>query len=480
MKLDDFIGKDYYIEHIDAKPLYVWPTAYIFTMPFYEEIKSYNSVVAHYDQGILNWLTLKRDIKKVFHSLIAQDRKKKNFLGELYSQWKSRWPEMMERYYRLFNCDFSCLDDLKLLELFREHSHFYAKDLKFPSFIDAYMLYADGEIYRLINKYYKNHKTEENLHETFSVLTSPIDESFLSREENELRKLAQSQTRGIDITDKVRAHQMKYSFIRGSYGDFVEYPLEEINNEIFKIIKEEDFKLKAQHVINKKRKSILLKSINFNEDILRLVGLTELFAKWQDDRKIFTLTHVALDHKFATDVARRKNIDLEIIKYCHHEELESIIKGELDVNKIAYRTQKPFVVVYKKGKVGLVESKGAKKFLNKVGYVFDNKIKELKGFTANLGRVVGPVKVINRIEDSKKVRGGDVIVIPMTRPEHYMAIKKSAAIVTDDGGITCHAAIIARELNKPCIIGTKIATKVLHDGDMVEVDADKGIVKIIN
>ncbi|MBU3965123.1 hypothetical protein KKA96_01965, partial [Patescibacteria group bacterium] len=68
---------------------------------------------------------------------------------------------------------------------------------------------------------------------------------------------------------------------------------------------------------------------------------------------------------------------------------------------------------------------------------------------------------------------------PMTRPEHLMGMKKAGAIITDDGGITCHAAIIARELGIPCIIGTKIATKVLKDGDLAEVDADKGVVKII-
>ena len=58
-------------------------------------------------------------------------------------------------------------------------------------------------------------------------------------------------------------------------------------------------------------------------------------------------------------------------------------------------------------------------------------------------------------------------------------MKKAAAIVTDDGGLTCHAAIVARELKTPCVVGTKIATKVLKDGDMVEVDANKGIVKKI-
>jgi len=58
-------------------------------------------------------------------------------------------------------------------------------------------------------------------------------------------------------------------------------------------------------------------------------------------------------------------------------------------------------------------------------------------------------------------------------------MKEAGAIITDEGGITCHAAIVSRELGIPCIIGTKIATKVLKDGDIVEVDAGKGVVKII-
>jgi pyruvate,water dikinase len=58
-------------------------------------------------------------------------------------------------------------------------------------------------------------------------------------------------------------------------------------------------------------------------------------------------------------------------------------------------------------------------------------------------------------------------------------MQKAAAFVTDEGGITCHAAIVARELKKPCIIATKIATKVLKDGDLVEVDANNSIIRIL-
>jgi pyruvate,water dikinase len=58
-------------------------------------------------------------------------------------------------------------------------------------------------------------------------------------------------------------------------------------------------------------------------------------------------------------------------------------------------------------------------------------------------------------------------------------MEKAAGFVTDEGGITCHAAIIAREMKKPCVIATKFATRVLKDGDLVEVDADNGVVRIL-
>jgi len=78
-----------------------------------------------------------------------------------------------------------------------------------------------------------------------------------------------------------------------------------------------------------------------------------------------------------------------------------------------------------------------------------------------------------------KLKQGDILVTTMTTPDFLFIMKKAAGFITDEGGITCHAAIVSRELKIPCIIGTKIATKVLKDGDLVEVDAKKGIVRII-
>ena len=93
--------------------------------------------------------------------------------------------------------------------------------------------------------------------------------------------------------------------------------------------------------------------------------------------------------------------------------------------------------------------------------------------------VTGKVRIVIKGEDFSKFMNGEILVTNMTRPEFVPLIKKSIAIITDEGGITCHAAIVSRELKKPCIIGTKNATKVLKDGDVVEVDANNGVVKII-
>lgn len=106
-------------------------------------------------------------------------------------------------------------------------------------------------------------------------------------------------------------------------------------------------------------------------------------------------------------------------------------------------------------------------------------LKEIRGKVAYGGVVSGIVKCINSASEIDKVQEGDILVAAMTMPRYISAMKRAAAFVTDEGGITCHAAIIAREMKKPCIIGTKIATKVLKDGDRVEADAVRGIIKVL-
>lgn len=103
----------------------------------------------------------------------------------------------------------------------------------------------------------------------------------------------------------------------------------------------------------------------------------------------------------------------------------------------------------------------------------------IKGNIAHKGIYKGRVKVVFEDDQGKKFRKGDVLVAPMTTPGFIAIMKKAGAFVTDEGGITCHAAIVAREMGKPCIVGAKIATKVFKDGDLVEVNANEGVVRML-
>lgn len=100
----------------------------------------------------------------------------------------------------------------------------------------------------------------------------------------------------------------------------------------------------------------------------------------------------------------------------------------------------------------------------------------IMGLAASPGKASGKVKILEEGMSLGEVKEGDILVTVMTSPDMVPAMTRAAAIVTDEGGMTCHAAIVARELGIPCIVGTSRATKVLKNGQMVTVDGNTGTV----
>jgi pyruvate,water dikinase len=98
----------------------------------------------------------------------------------------------------------------------------------------------------------------------------------------------------------------------------------------------------------------------------------------------------------------------------------------------------------------------------------------LEGLGASPGVASGKVKIVASMGELDKVLEGDIFVTKMTTPDMVPAMKRSAAIVTDEGGLTCHAAIVSRELGTPAVVGTREATRMLQDGTVVTVDGEKG------
>lgn len=222
---------------------------------------------------------------------------------------------------------------------------------------------------------------------------------------------------------------------------------------------------------------------------LALQGLLIIQAgnKFSDKR----LAELALQARKKTDYVDYKYFDVlqEEIKRrlpsAYKEYVEFLLFSEImsksypDKRELQKRAEE---YIYFEGR--LYSNKGLKDFFADNDFVLgeeevEDGIESITGTIACPGKVSGIVRVVMEIEDLVKIKDGDIMVTPMTNPNYMTALNRVGGIITDEGGITCHAAIVARELKKPCIIGTKIATKVFKDGDQVEVDADKGVVRII-
>jgi pyruvate,water dikinase len=100
----------------------------------------------------------------------------------------------------------------------------------------------------------------------------------------------------------------------------------------------------------------------------------------------------------------------------------------------------------------------------------------LQGQGAAPGIASGRVAIIRDVKDTGSVKEGDILVTKMTSPDMVPAMRKVAAIITDEGGLTCHAAIVSRELGTPAVVGTKTATHVLTNGQLITVDGEKGLI----
>ena len=158
---------------------------------------------------------------------------------------------------------------------------------------------------------------------------------------------------------------------------------------------------------------------------------------------------------------------------------EMIITDKIDKKKISKRKKNSCIITIdlKTLKTKIIDGKIPAKYKKAIKEAGKTKDKSINGSIGNKGKVKGKVQIIKNFSDIKKFKIGNILVANTTHPNYLPAMQKAQAFVTNEGGIISHAAIIARELKKPCIVGTKIATQILKNGDLVKVDANKGIVK---
>ena len=167
-----------------------------------------------------------------------------------------------------------------------------------------------------------------------------------------------------------------------------------------------------------------------------------------------------------------------------YNELQELLEKNIKIDpQIITQRKKGYIYWIKDGKCHLYTGTTATRLLDQLDHrENNNRRNELKGIsTIKRGIISGKVKIIlhnkNLTQQIKEFKKGYILVTEMIRPESIVLSKKAKALITDEGGIISHAAIISREYGIPCIIGTKVATKVLKNGDPIELNTTTGVIK---
>ncbi|MCX6794451.1 MAG: PEP-utilizing enzyme [Candidatus Falkowbacteria bacterium] len=321
-----------------------------------------------------------------------------------------------------------------------------------------------------------------SVHQEKSVIDQEQD-SFLN-----LVALKQAR-RGAEFEKNLKRHIAKYFYLKhlwlGRDGIYNEaYYLAEIKKFVASGQKASQvLRQKAkQRRDNLRKQSALIKKLKISGKLLKIFSVYAEFSVTKVFRRDAQLLWAyKMDFIFA-ELSKRLRLPVMYIRFMFPGEIiKALQAGYVDKKmSIELKARTRACVYYAEKNIDLLFiGPAVKKWEKLVAQKIDSTVREIRGQAACLGRARGTVKIINSIKDMKKMNQGDILVSIATNPDIVPAMKKAAAIITEQGGITSHAAIVSREFNTPCIIGTKIATRVLKDGDLVEVDAEKGIVRII-
>lgn len=210
--------------------------------------------------------------------------------------------------------------------------------------------------------------------------------------------------------------------------------------------------------------------------------LLDKFVVYHDYRKEVQMRCAQIIYGTLQEIARRRKISYDDLMYYSNEEINSLLIKNIFVKAdLIAKRRMGLLWVINQGKIKeYLGNEAQKKAQELVWSKFNHQTKEIKGLPASRGVIIGRAFVTKDAKEANKlIKVGEILVSAMTLPDCVPAMKRVGGIVTDDGGATCHAAIVSRELGIPCVVGTKNATAVIKTGDMVEVDANHGIIRII-
>ncbi len=503
MNKEEFLKRNWYVQGFEATPNLI-SHGHISAIQYMSNhlgygykfmINSFKNDFCEYDY---DW----EDLKTIYKQVLELIKENPSYLIDQENYQRELWEAGIILAKEVRTKELSELGKEELLCLYQKIFHAYSETASVSHLIESFVL-MDEELKDKLMRYYEKSEKKEKFNTYFTKLTQPIRPSFTNDETISLLKIVKyikENNLNINNLDDpetmklIKKHQEDFCWVRCNYADGEESPLEYFIEEIKTLIKNNIEPInglkeeKEKYEFNIKEKKRVISELNITDDsTLQMINLSEQLLHFQDDRKKVILIILSKLNKVLLEISKQYKLNPRLVLYLTSEEITSEIL-EKTTNEQLQERKNGCIFLWKrngnkKGSYGyttqMLVGKEFAEFANKLKEEDGEEINDFRGTCASTGNATGKVRVCRTKEDLLKFEEGEVLVTSMTRPEFVSAMKKAVAIITDEGGITCHASIISRELSIPCVIGTKIATKVLNDGDLVEVRANHSLIKII-
>lgn len=463
--VESLLKDEWYVQAGNLTPLYLLPAALSGFEMQRELGVAYSAFIFESNNKTGKLFYRISDFERIYTKLFECFEKDKDYFSKLRSRYNGALLKNTEFFEKVRNTVLTQLSDDELIKFIHEGIDSETNSVGIAHVIEAVSIKSDSFLKGELGEYIPH----DRLNEVFILLTTPQEKSWAQIAEDELRTISNMELSEQDSL--INEYLRKYSWMSMSPAGRLTVSKEEICKEMKDLIRKGN-----RSITNiKEEKDALCASFRIPKKLLEKFEVLNFFCHWQDERKRNIMLAIENIDTLLKEFSRRSGIPITYLYYALKDDYNlSLFDKKEELSK---RMMGVFFIAIP-GEIAIYTGVDYNNMLRKIERDVSGDC-ELVGMSASLGKVTGKVKLCMTLEAIKEVEDGDVLVSSMTRPEYFAAMKKAVAFVTDEGGITCHAAIVAREMKKPCIIGTKIATKVLKDGDIVEVDAERGVVTIL-
>ena|SRR3989339_905488 len=414
-------------------------------------------------------------------------------LTKIIRHWRPLRRKLLSIQHKIEHANLKKIDNQALYKLFEKFLHTYIEEYTPAMVVEAFEPYTPDVFYPKLAGYSKEIKQQ------FKTLEQATFKSFITTHQIELLKLALvlRKFEPLDLSNTkvsklLSKFQRKYFWLSNNYRDGIVLPLAHfLDLVVAELKKKDDKQIKTEldkisaGLVNLKREKIKarknLAASGVPRNILAFYELLEQIGPWHDERKRLMLLSSHYTTVLIKEIGRRFDYSLSEMNYFQPQEIKALLLSGVRMDRAVLVERREICIwIGTEDSEYLFSGKEAEEIMQVVESGRNLKFHEvITGLPASAGMVQGKVRIVLDAQNNE-FKDGEILVTTMTRPEFVPLMKRSLAVITDEGGLTCHASIISRELGIPCVVGTRTATRALKDGDFVEVRAHRGEVRVLN